>query len=340
MIAPGARVTGDDSASVLTARVVVAALERRGIAPDPALGAAGISREALKSIDTRLPFQAVRALWEAGSEVSGDLSFGIHVAEELPDGAYDLFEYLLSTASTVGEGLLRLVPYVRLIHERSELRLVVEPRFARLLFLRAAPPAPQYDEFSVALCLLRSRRASGTEWKPERVTFQHERSRDNGEPARVFGAPVRFGEARVELRLPLSVLALPHVRADSVLLSILTRYADSLLAALPARGPLLARAGSSIARQMAQGLPTLETTARELRMPERTLQRRLAAEGTNHSMLVDEVRRDLALKYLAHAGISLAEIAYLLHLTPSAFHRTFKRWTGETPLQYRRQLFS
>lgn len=337
---PSRAIVGEaDSASVLAARPVVVALERRGIDPRPALRTAGLSREALNSIDTRLPFRAVRALWETGSEVSGDPSFGIHVAEGLPDGAYDVFEYLLSTASTVGEGLSRLAPYVRLIHDHSELRLVLEPRHARLLFLQAGAPAPQYDEFSVALYLLRSRRFSGMDWKPERVTFRHERPRDDREPARLFESRVVFGEAHVELRFPPSVLGLPHRRADSVLLSILTRYADSLVDELPARGTLAMRIGSSIARQMTQGPPTLEKTARDVRVPERTLQRQLAAEGTSHSTLVDEVRRGLALKYIAHAGVSIGEIAYLLHLTTSGFHRLFRRWTGETPAQYRRRMF-
>jgi AraC-like DNA-binding protein len=324
---------------VLTARPAVAALERRGIDPGPALRTAGVSREALESIDTRLPLGAMGALWEAASELSEDPSFGIHVAEELPDGAYDLFEYLLSTAATVGEGFARLAPYVRLLHDDAELRLVVEPRYARLVFSRGPAARPQQAEFSVALCLLRSRRFSGVEWRPERVTFRHERRRDDGEPKRLFGCPVLLRQPQTELRFPSSVLALRHVRADSVLLSIITRYADSLLTALPPRGALAARVSSSIARQIAHGPPTLKKTARDVRVPERTLQRQLAKEGNSHSMLVDEVRRGLAMKYLAHAGISVGEIAFLLHLSPSAFHRSFKRWTRETPLVYRRQLF-
>jgi AraC-like DNA-binding protein len=177
------------------------------------------------------------------------------------------------------------------------------------------------------------------DWKPEHVTFRHDRPRHGGDPPRLFGSRVAFGEAHVEIRFPRSVLDLPHLRADSVLLSILTRYADSLVDALPARGTLATRVGSSIARQMTQGPPTLKKTARDVHVPERTLQRQLAAEGTSHSTLVDEVRRGLALKYIAHAGVSIGEIAYLLHLTTSGFHRVFRRWTGETPAQCRSRLF-
>jgi AraC-like DNA-binding protein len=96
----------------------------------------------------------------------------------------------------------------------------------------------------------------------------------------------------------------------------------------------------AIARQIAKSLPTLKSSAETVHLPERTLQRRLAGSGVSHSVLVDRVRRDLALKYIADAGRSVTEIAYLLHFSDStAFHRAFKRWTGDGPQHYRRTLF-
>jgi AraC-like DNA-binding protein len=133
---------------------------------------------------------------------------------------------------------------------------------------------------------------------------------------------------------------LPHVRSDSRLLGVLTRYADSQLTALPSRGELVAAVSSSIARRMAKELPSLASTAAAVRVPERTLQRRLAGHGVSLSTLVDEVRRGLALKYIGDAGLSIGEIGYLLRFSDAtAFHRAFKRWTGEAPASYRRGLF-
>lgn len=58
-------------------------------------------------------------------------------------------------------------------------------------------------------------------------------------------------------------------------------------------------------------------------------QRRLASRGVTHSKLVDDVRRELALKYIGHAGLSILDIAYLLHLSDAtSFLRAFKRWTS------------
>jgi AraC-like DNA-binding protein len=327
------------SATVLAARPVVAALDRLGVDAEPALRAAQLSRGALASIDHRLPWSSVRLLWEAGAARAADASFGVRVAEALPAGALDLFDYIMSTAQTVGDGYAGLTRYVHLIYDRSNLRLSVEPPEARLV-RSVVTPAPQYDEFIVTLLLVRSRQATGTDWTPERVTFQHPRHEGDDELSRVLGCPVVFGADAIELRFAARILQLRHVRADSRLLAILERYADGLLASLPSRGDLVASVSSSIARQMARELPSLSSTAEAMHMPERALQRKLAESGVSHSGLVDEVRRGLALKHIGDARLGVAEIAYLLQFAdPTAFHRAFKRWTGEAPLHYRKRLF-
>ena len=49
------------------------------------------------------------------------------------------------------------------------------------------------------------------------------------------------------------------------------------------------------------------------------------------------LRRELATRYLVHEGMGIGEVASLLGFSdPSAFHRAFKRWTGTTPIEYRK----
>jgi len=323
--------------SVLAARPAIASLEARGLDAAAVLQTAELAREALASIDSRLPVASVLRLWEAAAEAAGDPSFGIHVAEALPAGTYDVFEHILAAAETVGTGLSQLARYIPLIHDHSTMTLDLEPGHARLL-RRVPSIGPQYDEFSMTLLLVRSRQASATAWAPERVTFQHERTPDDGEPARVFGCPVVFGAAETEMLIPRSVVELRHPRADSPLLEVLSRHVEARMGSLPQRGALLARVSSAIARRIATELPSLASTAAALRMPERTLQRRLAEEGVTHSALVDDVRRNLALELLVDANVSLTEIGYRLHFAdPTAFYRAFRRWTGDGPAAYRKR---
>lgn len=326
--------------AVLAASPAVAALEVRGVDAEASLRASQLSREDLAHVENRLPYVCVRALWEAAADAAGDPSFGVHVAEGLPIGALDVLDYVMSAEATAGAGLSRVVKYVRLVHDRAELRLVVEPSHARIVGGVPALPGTQFDEFVLSLLLVRSRQATGVQWKPDRMVFQHARTNDDGELSRLFGCPLAFGAPEIEMRFAASVLELPHLHADSTLLAVVSRLAGAALESVPARGDLVARAASAIARQMSKELPTIFATAAAMGVPERTLQRRLAAAGVSHSTLVEGVRRELALRHLANAGLSIAEIAFVLHFSDStAFDRAFKRWTGETPARHRSRLF-
>ncbi len=74
-------------------------------------------------------------------------------------------------------------------------------------------------------------------------------------------------------------------------------------------------------------------------MSPRTLQRRLAEEGTTFNSVVDEVRHHSAKLRLADGALTLAEVGYLVGFEEqSSFTRAFKRWTGVSPREYRRRL--
>ena len=71
-------------------------------------------------------------------------------------------------------------------------------------------------------------------------------------------------------------------------------------------------------------------------MSRRTLSRRLAEEGTSFRRLFDTARAELAQALLHDRSLSVGDIAYFLQYSePAAFHRSFRRWTGQTPQKYR-----
>jgi AraC-like DNA-binding protein len=92
---------------------------------------------------------------------------------------------------------------------------------------------------------------------------------------------------------------------------------------------------------MPSRFPTLREAARELLMSARTLQSRLKTENTSYNRLANEVRKELAIRYLAQPEYSVGEIAYLLHFSePSAFQTAFRKWTDATPREYRQRVLT
>jgi AraC-like DNA-binding protein len=124
--------------------------------------------------------------------------------------------------------------------------------------------------------------------------------------------------------------------ADELLYRMLTDCLEELSHAGP-RTALLAAVRTTIAEALRDGKPNLVRVANELEVGPRTLQRRLKNYHIDFKRLVNDTRCSLALTYLQDTQNTLTEIAFLLGYSEvSAFNRAFKRWTGSTPLEYRR----
>jgi AraC-like DNA-binding protein len=134
-----------------------------------------------------------------------------------------------------------------------------------------------------------------------------------------------------------SYLSQSVASADPSLHALIRQHADALLAELPHVQSVTARVRELITKELAGGNPIAANIARQMPMGARTLGRRLEGEGTTFKELLDDMRRRLALGYVAGSLLPLSEIAFLLGFSQTAaFHRAFKRWTGQTPLEYRR----
>lgn len=83
-------------------------------------------------------------------------------------------------------------------------------------------------------------------------------------------------------------------------------------------------------------MPSFEELTRRLNMSARTLRRRLEKEGTSYQRIKDNARRDIAITLLSRDGLTVSEVAEQTGFSdPSAFHRSFKKWTGQSPGSYR-----
>jgi AraC-like DNA-binding protein len=85
-----------------------------------------------------------------------------------------------------------------------------------------------------------------------------------------------------------------------------------------------------------QEMPSFEDLTGLLNMSARTLRRRLEKEGTSYQRIKDNARRDRAISMLSRDGLTVSEVAEQVGFSdPSAFHRSFKKWTGQSPGSYR-----
>ena len=87
-----------------------------------------------------------------------------------------------------------------------------------------------------------------------------------------------------------------------------------------------------LVERLGQTVLTLDAVAAALAVSRRTLTRHLAEEGTSFRGILDDVRSDFARAMLQDRSVSIGDIAFFLQYSePAAFHRSFRRWTGQTP---------
>jgi AraC-like DNA-binding protein len=317
--------------SIAFVRPLVAAL-------GDAAGRLGLSGEVLADVDARIPVELYLRLWREAPVVSGDDDFGLHLGQAIPIGAYDVLDYILRSSETVRAAIDKTIRYFRIMSDASEPELVIEGTVARIRhrLVSDGQPAPRHaNEFVLSLLVARWRSAMGTAWPLHGVAFCHARP-ERTEPHReVFGADVFFDRDYNELAFDAALLAAPIATADAALNALLGRHAERLLRESPQADTFARRARLAAAEAASRGEFSVGWLAKRLAMSPRTLQRKLRDENLAPEELIDDVRRDLALRYLEERRLATAEVAALVGFhDASAFYRAFKRWTGTTPKRY------
>lgn len=292
--------------------------------------------------DAKIPLALENTLWNEAARLTADDAFGLHAAERVKPGAFDVLDYAVRTAPTLRAALERLARYNRLVHGAAVIalrdegtKLRVEHGFGR----SAHAPCRHAAEFTLACLVVIGSELVEQPVRPLTVEFAHPEPSAAvlAEHHRIFGVTPRFSQPLNALELAQDSIDRALPRADPALSRVIERHAEALLAALPPPSETTGdRVWHLLSQTLGAGTPSLADIAARLKMSERSLQRKLADEGRSFEALLDDVRRKLALRYLADPKLAIAEVAYLLgYSEPSPFHRAFKRWTGKTPSEAR-----
>jgi AraC-like DNA-binding protein len=327
------------SIAVTSTLAMVRTAEARGVRTADVLRKAGVSREFLETPDARIPAPAVMAIWQALRERTGDPTLQLFAPASLPFGAYRVIDYLVAASSTVGDGVRRFCRFFGIISET--VRLDIEDRGSehRLWLATASggPVPPVYVDYVFSALVTRIRMRIRPQLKVHGVELRAARPTDPEPYERLFQAPVRFGAPGDCLCFSDEEWRAPTALADEALARLLEEHARMIA---PHADQTPAGFRADVLKALTAGLPeggSEEAVARALHVSVRTLQRKLAGEGTSFREVVDAAKGQLAQAYLADPKVSVGEVAALLGFSePSSFNRAFRRWTGHTPGRWRR----
>jgi AraC-like DNA-binding protein len=343
---PAARRTPRGRGPAVTARTVAVRVVghlidlgvAEGIRKDMLIGAAGVTDEDLRDPDARVPVAAEIAIWQTLARYVADPAFGVRAGAAHSLRTIGLVGYVARFSATLRDALRRVQRYGRLFTEAVEFGLQEGQREVVLAKAHPAlgPGQALAESYRLAALLKASRDLTGLDIVPIEVSFTYTRPPAATASIDHFRCRLHFGARRARVVFRSSDLDLPVEGADETLAGYLSKYAEQVLASFVQGVTIRHRVHAAIWSLLGDGPPSLKRVAAALRMPKRTLQRRLAAEGTSLQREIEQIRKAMAIAIMRDRSVAVADVAFLLgYSEPSTFFRSFKRWTGLTPRRFR-----
>ena len=324
--------------SILFVRMILSELRRRGIEDQVLLQGSSIDAATLANLRATISLEDYAALLMRAVEITGDQALGLSMGEHWSESMLQVVGQLLVACRTMRDAFTMFARYMPLIANNVQCSLEEQGDRAYLFFDSAVehPVASRIGfEAMLGFTYRFGRRFARTgEETADEVWFRYPAPPYAEKYRRLFNCTVRFDQPRYAFVFAREYLDMPQVHGDETVREVLQTSAELLLRE---------RESESVAERV-RGILRYEEDlvgvdarriANQLGMNVRALRRRLGSEGAPLGSLRDEARLRIARRELSKPGASIKEVAHGLGFSEaSAFHRAFKRWSGQTPAQF------
>jgi AraC-like DNA-binding protein len=331
------------SLASLSGPLTEALINHYGIDPAPLYRSAGLDPTEIGKAGVRYPFSRIARLWELAMEATGDPSLGLVAGQHCRPTSMQVLGFAWLASATLERAMDRWCRYHRIASTAGSMEWRDEGD-CRVYRLRAAPGVRNIPvvvaEAGLAAILTMCRRASYPDLAPEWVRLRRPDPGGSERYVEFFGCPVSFaaGENGIAMRLEDLRRNLPAGNPE--LAADADRLLDRMIAEVD-EGETTSRVRQILVRDLSAGSLGEAEVARQLNRSVSSLQRDLRTEGTTFRQLVEDTRRDMAVRLLHNEGRSIGQTAFMLgYSDQSTFTRAFRRWHGVSPGQFVRQAAS
>jgi AraC-like DNA-binding protein len=299
---------------------------------------------ALEALDDAgwLPADAFDRMMQEAVAVSGDPGFGLVAAVSPAMGRHGLLASLVLHAPMLRQAIEDVLRFSPLVVSQPELDFRLDATGVAHLRCRPLASSEVGARFRTEVVLLgMTLMARFLGCGPAdlfEVRFAYARPAYASRYERFFGTRLRFEQPHSELLFNTSALDRPMAGMDPMVYAMVRARAEAALAATPQRFDVVSRLQAYFLDTL-PALPSMATAAQALNTSERSLRRSLQRAGKSYQELLAQTQKTVAERMLAREDAAISEVAYACGFSStSCFHRAVRRWTGHTPIEWRRNL--
>jgi AraC-like DNA-binding protein len=321
--------------AILTGYVQVAA--QHGLDPRAMLRRVGLDSRVLDDRERRVPARQIYELLELSAQASRCETFGLQMGALREPADVGPVALLLAHQVTLRDALQTATRYQPMLNEAMLIVVDDEEEFTSVQVELASDgqlPLRQSYELFAAISLQTLCSPAGPHRRPTTVCFTHAPPADLSHHKNLFGPNVQFASR-------FNGFVWRRADADRVSPAAdprLVEYAESFIKDLPYadNAALTAEVQKAIHVLLPLNGASTKTVAARLGLSERTMQRRLLQEEVEFSVLLNDIRREHALRHLANGRLPLSQVAELLgYSRETSFARWFSQEFGVAPSNWR-----
>lgn len=300
----------------------------------------GLNTEQLAELEFRIPTAVANELVQHALRLTGEPTLGFHLGTQMRISIHGFIGYAIMTANDITDALVLANRFIQLRMPFLQLFFSTFGTKATVQLQTDISLEPLRTEISIALIfgiISMGKAITGINYAAGDIDFDF--PKPEGFERFMEKLPnhqFRFDQPHLLLSFEKKYLGNKLVHADAIASQIAINQCETELSALGERHRLAMRV-RDILTNSEQHYLSIEAVAERLHMSDRTLKRQLAAEDTSFSTLVDEVRYRHATSLLSRTDFTLEQIADELGYSDVAnFSRAFKRWSGRSPSNWRK----
>ncbi len=309
--------------------------------------AEGMTREDFKdlpiSIASMNEIQAVPAdhffaLHEMLDQTLGP-GFSVRVGQQMKIEDYGVLGLSWRTCSKAGEIFERCERYFHLLSNTYVFKVEKEGERSKIYLFRDAHrrglELSNEATFSATVVVLQA--MTETDMVPLSVSFKHGPPKDLKDYEKAFNCPILFNQSRNFMAYSTTDLEMRTAKADiSINKFLVERVEEETRGIEVSAFKIVTDVQNLIKDALPSGIPSIIQIGEHMGMSSRTLTRRLSESSMTFRDLVRQTQEKIAIDLLKNTSNTVSEIAFQTGFSEqSAFSRAFKRWTEQSPLEYR-----